>query len=102
MLGAQWSPLERSSRPPVHNRFLPAQEAIARVAVGKVAPSPKPSMKRIMKSEASPPAKPVRIVAAAQITLHKPTAEYLEQRIRIGECGEDQPELGIAEARIHS
>src|ERR1700726_4730724 len=30
----------------------------------------------------------------------KPTAEYLEQRIRIGECGKDQPELGIAEAEF--
>src|SRR5258708_3404290 len=28
----------------------------------------------------------------------KPAAKYLEQRIRIGECGKDQPELGIAEA----
>ena len=43
------------------------QFCIARVAVGKVAPSPKPSSTRARNRLISPPTRPVRIVAEAQI-----------------------------------
>lgn len=42
------------------------QELMARVAVGKVAPSPRPSSTRASSNDHSPPTKPVRIVAPAQ------------------------------------
>ena len=41
---------------------------MARVAVGKVAPSPKPSITRNRNSEMRPEDRPVRIVATAQIS----------------------------------
>jgi len=47
------------------------QYCIARVAVGNVAPSPKPSAKRARNSVARLPTKPVAIVAAAQIMPHQ-------------------------------
>ena len=46
------------------------QYCIARVAVGKVAPSPKPSATRAMNSVTSPVTKPVMMVEAAQIKPH--------------------------------
>ena len=47
------------------------QYCIARVAVGKVAPSPKPNATRAMNSVTRPLTKPVVIVAAAQIMPHQ-------------------------------
>ena len=43
---------------------------MARVAVGKVAPSPTPSMKRTKMNDQKPPASPVPMVEAAQISPH--------------------------------
>ena len=52
-------------------RFAGVQYCIARVAVGNVAPSPKPSAKRATNSAARPLTKPVEMVAAAQIMPHQ-------------------------------
>src|SRR6266404_6944245 len=68
--------------------------AIARVAVGKVAPSPIPRKSRAANRLASPPTAPVAAVAAHTIRpLTKSVrrapnfaSDQLEQRIRIGEC----------------
>ncbi len=46
---------------------LGVQLLMARAAVGKVAPSPTPRMRRTMKSEARPPMKPVAIVVTVQM-----------------------------------
>ena len=45
-----------------------SQDDMARVAVGKVAPSPSPSIARTSSSDHNPPTNPVRIVATAQIS----------------------------------
>ena len=47
------------------------QLCIARVATGNVAPSPMPTSRRQKNSDMRPPAKPVRIVALAQIRPHR-------------------------------
>jgi len=49
-------------------RSFETQYCMARVAVGKVAPSPKPSSRRTPKRLTQPPAKAVRMVATAQIS----------------------------------
>src|SRR5258708_7824229 len=47
------------------------QYCIALVAVGKVAPSPKPSARRAMNKVVNPVTKPVMMVEAAQIRPHQ-------------------------------
>src|SRR3984957_12077024 len=57
---------------PCANPQLPAgvQLAIARVAVGNAAPSPKPKARRIANREANPPTAPVRIVDTPTMAQH--------------------------------
>ena len=95
-------------------RSLATQYCIARVAVGKVAPSPMPRSSRARKSETRPPARPVRTVATAQTSAAQrqrpPCAEViaerapdnLEERIGISEGAERDAELRLARDRTPS
>ena len=56
------------------------QYCIARVAVGKVAPSPKPSATRAMNNVNSPCTKPVMMVALAQIMPHQNSVRRAPKR----------------------
>ena len=85
---------------------------IARVAVGKVAPSPRPSRMRAMTIEISPPASPVSTVAPAQMkradrqrspraeSVADPAADDLKQQIGIRERRKDEADLRVGKAEF--
>ena len=97
-------------RPCAKPRLLAGvQYCIARVAVGKVAPSPKPRATRAMNSvtkpgdkaghdgrgrpdQAAPEQRPARTEMVSD-----PAADHLEQQIGIGKGREHQAKLGVAE-----
>ena len=100
-------------RPCAKPRLLAGvQYCMARVAVGKVAPSPKPSATRAMNSVDRLVTKPVMMVAAAQIRPHQnrvlrgpkrsPTQPPItwNKQIGIGEGREHQTKLRVAEVEF--
>ena len=85
---------------------------MARVAAGKVAPSPRPSSTRATSIDTRPPAKPVRTVAPPQISaagdqraaraeaIADPAADDLEDQVGIGEGRKHQADLRFAKIEV--
>ncbi len=88
------------------------QSAIARVAVGKAAPSPKPNASRTATSEANPPARPVSDRCQAHDrsancqrqprpkAVADPATDKLEQCVGISKGRNRKAELGVRELQI--
>ena len=93
-------------------REAAVQLAIARVAAGKVAPSPNPSISLAATSETNPTAKPLHTVAPAQInpqteqraacaeTITDPSAYHLEYQIGIGERRKHETYLRVGQGEL--
>src|ERR1700692_2918797 len=83
-----------------------SQDAIARVATGKVAPSPRPSSTRAAINVAKLPTMPVKIAAAADQSppcteaITEPAAGHLEHEIGVAEGGEGQAQLGVRQSEF--